>query len=274
MLIILLCFVAISGNSQDIETENTFLANNERWTLEIPLWVPGFRGNLAYGNITLDGESGNLPDFPGQLPDEDGNIFTRFFNGGKSLRFFFVGRAAYESDKILIQADAIGGSVGANLKFNYNDISLVDATINAGFARTYFGYELYEVWSEKGEARFRIHGYAGARLTYFSFYSELFNTIKTLDIQNTWLTALVGVHLQLDTRKWQFTLTSDLGGFRFNDRINYSNQLTVYYRVSDLVSIRAGWYDIDVKHRSTLNGQTFKWQTRLSGPSLGVGFHF
>ena len=44
--------------------EANFLLAVRPWSIEIPLWIPGFAGDFAYGDISIEGEDGVNPEFP------------------------------------------------------------------------------------------------------------------------------------------------------------------------------------------------------------------
>jgi len=279
-LFIFLSLIAVSSFAQKKgKKEKSFLTDDQRWTIEIPLWIPGFRGAFSYGDISMEGEDGVLPiipDDPSQLPEEidKGNIFSRLFSNNSSIRFFFVSRVAYQSKRFLVQADGIGGSIGSSVKFRYNNRELVESSINVSLARVYVGYKILEKVNKSEKLRLQLYGYAGTRLYFFRIKSSLANTGYSIDVRPVWADPLFGLQLQVDLKNWQFIIGSDLGGFNINNRISYSNQVIVYYRISRLISVRAGWLDMDIKHRNTVLNKELRWQTHLSGPSLGIGFHF
>jgi hypothetical protein len=70
------------------------LLNDRDWTIEIPLWIPGFRGNLAYGDISIGGEDGSDPGDPddddrGDLMGEIVKINVTLSGPGVGLAFHF-----------------------------------------------------------------------------------------------------------------------------------------------------------------------------------------
>jgi len=278
LLLFFLFLSTVSVYGQKQKKEKSFLTNEQHWVIEIPLWIPGFRGELAYGDISVEGEDGILPiipEDPTQLPEKDkGDIFSRLFSVNSTLRFFFIIRAAYQSEKFLLQVDGIGGSVGTSVVFNYNNKELVQTSINLDLARAYAGYEIFEKRTDSGKVRMQLYGIAGARFYIFKIHSSLNDPINNLDVNPVWVDPMIGLQFQLDLKNWQFIVGSDLGGFNINNRLSYTNQLTAYYRISRLISVRAGWFDIDIKHRSTILDKELRWQTHLSGPNLGIGFHF
>jgi hypothetical protein len=276
MLFVVLSLSTIFAYGQKQKKEKSFLTDDERWTLEIPVWVPGFKGSFGDKDVTLKGEDGVLPiipDDPTQLPEEDNtNIFSRLFNNRSRLRYFFITSMYYQSKRFLVRADVIGGSIGSSVKFNYNNIDLVESSINISLARVYLGYKILEKRSDSGRLRFQLYGYAGARLYFFKVQSSD-NKNFTFDISPVWVDPLIGLQFQLDLKNWQFVVATDLGGRSFKNNFSYSSQLTAYYRISKLISVRAGWYDVDIKRNRKVLSRNFSLETRLSGPSLGISFH-
>lgn len=63
--------------------------------------VLGFRGEFAYGDVTVEAEDGQFPGEPenpieppptGEPPWGNGNIFSRLFTSSAYLKFFFMSR--------------------------------------------------------------------------------------------------------------------------------------------------------------------------------------
>ena len=90
-----------------------FLRTDQHWVVEVPIWIPGFRGEFAYGDVSLEGEDGQdlLPVNPIEPEPEDppGNIFSRLFSSSTYLKFFFMGRAEFSHGKVRANIDAING---------------------------------------------------------------------------------------------------------------------------------------------------------------------
>ena len=38
--------------------QRSFLLTNRSWTVEVPLWFPGYAGSFAHGDIDIEGEDG------------------------------------------------------------------------------------------------------------------------------------------------------------------------------------------------------------------------
>ncbi len=278
VVLLFLFLASISSFAQKRKKEKSFLVDQQHWTVEIPVWVPGFKGAFSYGDVSLEGEDGVLPvipDDPTQLPEEDtGNIFSRLFSNDTRLRFFFISRVSYQHKRFFAQVDAIGGSIGSSVKYRYNNRSLVESSFNISLARAYLGYRLLEKVAASGKSRVQLYGYLGTRLYFLKVKSSLDNANISLSISPVWADPLVGLQFQLDLKHWQFLFASDAGGLNFSNRISFANQLTVYYRASKLISVRGGWFAIEIRHKGSFLSHQLTLRTHLSGPSLGVGFHF
>ena len=48
--------------------QKNFLLTQRCWTVEAPLWIPGFAGAFAYGDIDIEGEDGIDPVHPIEPP--------------------------------------------------------------------------------------------------------------------------------------------------------------------------------------------------------------
>ena len=51
-------FAQDAATSDVSKSQNDFLNSDQNWSVEIPIWIPGFRGQYAYGDIELKGEDG------------------------------------------------------------------------------------------------------------------------------------------------------------------------------------------------------------------------
>ena len=105
--------------------------------MTIPIWVPGFRGDFTYGDISLEGEDGTDPSDPTDPPEGGGNIFSRLFNSSSFLKFFFMGRVAYSSDKFIIELDSFSGRVGNRVEFVLNNREIATADFFTFFDTSY-----------------------------------------------------------------------------------------------------------------------------------------
>ena len=279
LLIHVLVATSIVAQNTTIGTpyyEKTYLDNNWNWTIEIPIWIPGFRGDFAYGDISLEGEDGIDPEPPppGEPPLGGGNILSRLFNSSKYLKFFFVGQVSYKQDKFLGQIDAISGTIGQSFEFVLNKKEVATGSYATILTRLILGYLLYEVENKSQTNRLRIYGYTGMRIHYFELFSDLNRTTRSLDISKFWGEAVLGFNSNFSLKDWRFILKADIGSFYTGNNSSYMINFSCQYRISNLVSLKIGWTDWDVRYNDEIRGEKLSLNVHLSGPNTGVTFHF
>ena len=88
LLTLLILFQIITNMcAQNLNEEKYYVNNNRNWLAEIPLWVPGFRGQISYGEI----------DFSSSGSDKEKDVNRLDIDIG--LEFYFVGRIAVQYKK-------------------------------------------------------------------------------------------------------------------------------------------------------------------------------
>lgn len=263
--------------------QKNFLREDRPWTFELPVWVPGFRGEFAYGDVSIEGEDGQNPGIPEnpiepppptEPPWGNGNIFNRLFSSSSYLKFFFMTRIAYEKDRLLIQGDVFSGAVGNKLNFRYNDKTVVQANIRTALVRLFAGYALLQKNSKSGKLRYELFAYGGLRVHFFELSSDVNDLINTINIDPVWAEPLVGIQNQITLKSWLFVIQFDYGGYLVNSKGSYMINLVTYYHVSNVLSLKAGWTDWDISHKGVFNGEELTAKVHLSGPAIGFSFHF
>jgi len=253
-----------------------FLLPVKPWTAELPFWIPGFAGSFAYGDVDIEGEDGVNPVNPIEPPPggEFGKIISRLFQDEWYLKFFFITRISYEQNKFLAQFDAISGSVGSSVKFKLNNSEIVQANFRSINLRVFGGYKIVEAMSNDQKFRYELFGYVGTRIYLQAIYSDLNKLINRLDINPVWADPLIGIQNQFTLKRWQFLLQADYGGFF--GKTDYSNQFTfnTYFRLGKTTSIKAGWNHLHIFKTGTILREDYLVKVTLSGPSIGVAFHF
>ncbi len=292
LLYVLLSFLTVISVSAQDTTDNkktrpekSFLRQDRSWTVEIPIWVPGFRGEYAYGEVTVEAEDGQnpgVPDHPieppepGEPPWGGGNIFSRLFTSSSYLKFFAMSKVTYKKNRFLVQADMFSGAVGNSLNFRFNDKTVVQANIRTTLIRSFAGYAIINKENKSKKLRYELFGYAGVRVHVVKVFSDLdrINIINKLDINPVWVSPILGVKNQLTLKNWLFILQGDMGGYFDETKYSYMINAFAYYRLSNLLSLKFGWTDWDMNHNSDFRGENLKIKVHLSGPSTGLNFHF
>jgi len=286
VILIILAFISIAfvsaqdtipPNKKKVKQEKSFLREDRPWFIEIPLWIPGFQGEFAYGDIEIDGEDGEDPGDPGTPPDPDppgGNIWSRLFSSSTNIKFFYVGRAGYSKNRFIAQLDNVGGELGKSVKFRFNDKDVVQANIRVILTRIYAGYAFYMKESRDTRRKLKLFGYVGTRFHFIKVYSDLNKSINKLDINPIVVEPIVGLKMRLALKKWLFTIQSDCGGFYIRENLSFMTNVNAHYRLSNLLSIKVGWMDWIINHQRTFLGKDMRIRIHLSGPVAGLTFHF
>lgn len=260
------------------DSAGSFLSDENHWTVEIPIWIPGFRGDFAYGDISLRGEDGVNPGEPEQPIEPPfpggGNIISRLFNSSEYLKFFFVCRVSYKRNKFIAQLDGFTGSVGQSVNFNLNNREVVRGSYSVFLTRLFVGYRFYEYKSPSMNSRFTIIGYGGLKIHWVKIFSDLNRIENKLDLDFVWAHPIIGVQGNYALNDWLFVLQGDLGGYLSATNYSYMIQFFIYYRISNLLSLRTGWTDWDINHKRTILREELVINVHLSGPNFGLSFYF
>ena len=256
--------------------EANFLLSGRPWTIEVPLWIPGFAGNFAYGDVSIEGEDGVNPEFPKEPPPGGiiGEILSRVFTDEWYLKFFFLTKVAYEKDQYLAQFDAIFGSVGETVKFNYNNQTVVQANYRTTNFRLFGGYKFINTTSSNKKFRYELFAYVGARTHFQKIYSDLDGVINKLDINPTWVEPIIGLQNQLTWKRWFVVIQGDYGGYFVGSKHSIQASGYVYFRTGKLTSVKLGWNHLALNHSGNFLKEDYRVNATFSGPSAALIFQF
>lgn len=286
-IILHIILLALIASAQDTSTtsiiheEGSFLNRDKNWELTIPIWIPGFRGSYTYGDVSLEGEDGTDPGIPtnpieppppGEPPVGGGNILSRLFNSSSFLKFFFMGKATYTKDKLIVSLDSFSGRVGSRVEFILNNREVAIADYFTVLTRFIVGYSFYELENQSRSLQLTVYGYTGLRVHYIELTSDLNRTTRSLNVNKFWGEVLFGLKNRLALNDWLFTLRADIGGFNRDSNFSYMIQVICAYRISNLLSIKLGWTDWDVRYRGNVRDEELTLNVHLSGPNLGLAF--
>lgn len=276
-LLVIIAFPQDSITKKEIrKQQKNFLLTNRSWTAEIPLWIPGFRGSFAYGDIEIEGEDGVDPEQPIEPPPswDPGGILSRLFTTDWYFKFFFITRIVYEKNKLMFQFDGLTGSVGSSVKFNYNHKEIVQVNFRSSNVRLFGGYKIIQADSKNKKFRYELFGYGGVRMHLEEIYSDLNGTINKLDIHPFWFEPIIGVQNQFTFKRWFLVLQADYGGIFIDDRFSVQFTSFVYYRTGKITSLKFGWNHLQLNHSGTFLKEDYNIKTTFSGPTIGIAFHF
>ncbi len=263
-------------NKELKKQQKSFLIPGKPWTIELPLWLPGFAGNFTYGDVTLEGEDGVDPEQPIEPPPgwEFGKIFSRLFTKNWYLKFFYLTKISYEKNGFLVQLDGIAGAVGNSVKFNYNDKQVVQANFRSVNLRLFGGYRIVNATARNEKFRYELYGYIGLRAYFQKIYSDLDGLANKLDINPVWVEPLIGIQNLFTWKRWFLVLQGDYGGLFNQSKSSVQVSGYVYYRTGRITSVKAGWNHIILNHYGRIKNEDYKVKATFSGPSIGITFHF
>jgi len=256
--------------------EANFLLSDRPWTIEVPLWIPGFAGSFAYGDIDIEGEDGVNPEFPIEPPPGGivGEILSRLFTDEWYLKFFFLTRAAYEKNQFIAQVDGLSGSVGESVKFNYNDKQIVQANYRTTNFRFFGGCKIVNTHSKDEKFQYELFGYVGIRTHFQKISSDLDGVINKLDINPTWVEPIIGIQNQFSWKRWFVVIQGDYGGYFVGSKHSVQLSGFVYYRTGKLTSVKLGWNHLDLNHSGNFIKRDYSINATFSGPSVAMVFQF
>ena len=259
-------------------SEKNFLLENRPWTIGIPLWIPGYAGLISYGDIELEGEDGIDPGDPDPDPPppggDIGKIFKRLFSGNWTFKFIYMGHIGYENKGFLVHLDGFGGSVSNSVKFNYNNKEIVSLKFQTVNTRLYLGYKVLSVDGSNQRFRYKLYPYLGVRSHINDIFSDLDRIDKRLDVDILYFEPLIGVQNVFTWKRWLLLVRGDYGGIFTGSSSTVVVQLSSTYLIGRFFSIRFGWSHMETKKKGTLRNEDYDIKLTLSGPNLGIGFHF
>lgn len=265
ILFIVLCvFGELTLSAQDVGNENYYSNyKDQKWLIELPLWIPGFQGRLVYGSF--DSSSSG---------DDETREFERL-TGNPALEFYFVGRVVANYEKWWFQADVFAGKVST--VFTY------EALVGSG-EKEFFRLSAqgtvprltagYTVWQHETDKHFAMAlvPYTGIRYAYIDLESQLLESSLAIDLEPGWFEAIFGMYVPVDYKRFRFEGQADYG---VNDaKESWQVNARLRYRLSKLVDVQLGWTYLNLSHETTFQSKDFDLDFILAGPTAGVGFRF
>jgi hypothetical protein len=253
-----------------------YLLSDRPWSIEVPLWIPGFAGDFAYGDISIEGEDGVDISNPIEPPAGGaiGEILSRLFTQDWYLKFFYLTKISFEKNQYLIQLDGIAGAVGESVKFNYNNIQIVQANFRTTNLRLLGGHRVVNTSSKDKKFRYELFSYLGVRAHFQKIYSDLDGVINKLDINPVWFEPIIGLQNQLTWKRWYVVIQGDYGGFFVESKNSFQFSGYIYFRTGKLTSVKLGWNHLVLNHSGNFLKENYRVNATFSGPSAGVAFHF
>jgi hypothetical protein len=257
-----ICYAQTETDTIRIATKQDKLEFN----LEIPLWIPGFKGSFSIGDITIEGEGQN----------ED--ILSKLFDSDIQLEYYFVGSLGVAKNKWQIQGDIFGGRLNDAIEFKHRQNQLVDVTIFSIMPRVFGSYKLFELDFKRKRALISKHleiwGYGGFRYVHLNIYTETNTILPAFDITKNWLDPIIGFTVPLTINRFILVFQNDIGGFGLGSDFTYWYQLYGIWQVGKYISLEAGWVHLNINYSEEKQINSFIYKATMRGPMAGVMFTF
>jgi len=260
---IILFLTAINGFAQNTNEEKYYTNINKQWLAEIPLWVPGFRGQLVYGNYNLYSSG-----------DKEEKDYEKL-QSKLGIEFYFVGRLAAKHNNFWFQLDAFSGKISSAFSYTSlignNEKKFVDISVQGTIPRMVSGYSVWKT-SFKNNFELEITPYVGVRYINIYLKSDVFDLTNVINVKPNWFEAVLGVYLPIDYKRFRIEFQGDYGFGESKNSYNLSNRYK--YRISDLIDVQLGLNYLQINHEDTILQKKLVSTIKLFGPTAGVGFWF
>lgn len=169
------------------------------------MWVPGFRGAISFGEITIDTDR----DGGGE-----GGLLDHMFDSKLGLDYYLVGKIRYAYDRWQFQADVFEGQIEHATIFNYNGINLTNTKISLLIPRFTAYYRIFELTFKENTGLMRGFVYSGLKVFTTSVKATLPDPITPLDLTTNWAEFLTGVSFSYYLQEFTFTFKTDTAPFK------------------------------------------------------------
>ena len=250
-------------HAQNSKTEKYYINSTRQWFVEIPIWIPGLRGQIAYGDFEL-----TPPD------KEDRREFKRI-KSDTGLEFYFVGLISVQFNSFWIQADVNSGQVKSEFSYisqiGNNEKEIVEIMIQGTIPRFVSGYSVIEKATEKN-FKIELIPYIGFRYVSFHLQSDVLDSTYVIDARPNWFEPLIGLYIPLIYKRFKIDIQFDYGLTGSNNSWCIINRYR--YRISKLVDVEVGWNFTTLNFDGFVNNQKLESRIQLFGPTAGIGFRF
>lgn len=260
----LICLNAVAQNDSLNKKESRYYINNDdrKWNLSLPIWIPGFRGDFAFGDLETSTAESDDEKESTRLEDVIG------------IEFYFVGSASFVHNRWSLYADGFTGTITEEVfydKLRQGDpASVVKLRISGAFFRFVVGYSVWRY--EKENSRIDVVPYIGVRRFDIGLEAALLDSIYAGSVNPTWNEFIVGIYIPVKWKRFSFTTRMDMGVTEEN--VSWMANVLCGYRISKLMDINLGWSHLVINHREVVSDENLELKLRLTGPTLSVGFNF
>lgn len=215
------------------------------------VWMAGMKGNIG------------IPRNSGEI-----DIDQSFTDTLSNLKFAFMGTVDARHDRLVLLADAIYLSVGAEAK-GIRDPQFLTGSVDARtfIASAAAGYRVLD------QGEMFVDVFAGGRLIALDTDVELTGPLSTRSASEsaTTVSPLIGARLRAPiSPKLSFRLYGDAGGFVDGADVKWQLMGDLQYKLGAKWSMLVGYRYMAINH----NSPRFDFDIDMSGPMLGFSHRF
>lgn len=237
--------------------------NDDKFLVEVPLWVPFFKGQLSYGKYNINSN--------GDKAERDFNKLHNQFG----IEFYFVGRFTLKKNNLWLNFDTFSGRINKAISVQWNSSSkkrqIINLNTKATVPRLVLGYS---IWSpiEKEHFVIQLIPYIGLRYVSLSLKTDVFDGNQLIDVSPNWFEPVIGVYLPIEYKRFKAEFQMDYGASNQKNSWIISNRYR--YRISKLVDVQLGFNFFQVKYSELHLENELHSKIQLLGPTAGIGLRF
>jgi len=199
--VVLLCFFEAVG--QENKLDKYYSLDTKKWFAELPLWVPGYRGTIAYGDVELTSSGSKEEKEREKLSSSLG------------IEFYFVGRINVQfKNNLFFQADAFSGKISSTFTFTPKYIGapkeFANVTIQGTMPRFIAGYRAYS-YSNSNHFKIDVVPYIGLRYMNLIINSSVTDSLFNSEQIPQRFEPVVGVYLPMSFKRFMLLTQVDYG---------------------------------------------------------------
>ncbi|MGI9530063.1 hypothetical protein [Lutimonas sp.] len=232
--------------------------DDQKWKIQLPIWIPGLRGEFAYAAISV-------------LPEEEEKDIIGRLNKEIGVTFYFIGDIQYTPNKWLFSFNGFYTSLASDLIFENIDKVKFLVAIEGAILRGVSGYQVFKKENPSTFFNAEIHPFIGFRYVDLNIYSQ---KTTILDIRPAWFEPLIGIHADVSHKRWFFSGEADVGGFSINNHWSTYVSIESNYRFNKLIGAGFGWTYLSFNYNENYEARYLDLNIALSGPVVNVNFNF